>query len=108
MPESPAPIRRSPTLQFFAGLFSGVGIILATLVALLLSLGLFEKWILSRGLSEAHFLAVVWAVLALGWGLFVFRKASAQRRPSTFHAGLLVAAALFLLLDSACWGFSFR
>jgi hypothetical protein len=48
-------------------------------------------------------MAVQWAVLAFAMGIFVFLRRAPKRRRSSFTAGLVTAAALFLLLDAACW-----
>jgi len=85
---------RPAVLEFLSGLFSGIGIILLTLLIAILATSTLEKVLPYRDRTDAHMVAFVWAVLALGLGLLV-------------SAGLVTAAALFLLLDSACWNFSF-
>ena len=100
--------KRPAILEFLSGLFAGIGVILLTLLLALFSMGLFEKLLPIRGSAEMHFVAVAWALLAFGLGVFVFRKRAPQHRQSSFTAGLVTAAALFLLLDAPCWGRYFR
>jgi hypothetical protein len=96
--------QRPTVLEFLAGLFAGIGIILLTfLIMILASIVLAKIWPF-RG-SENHFMAALWAVLALAMGVFAFRRRAPEHRRSSFTAGLITAAALFLLLESACWNF---
>ncbi len=98
---------RPAVLEFLSGLFSGIGIILVTLFFAILATGFVEKVLPYGGGNETHIVAVVWAVLAFGVGLLVFRYRPPQHRQPSLSAGLVTAAALFLLLDSACWSFTF-
>src|SRR5260370_32014877 len=68
--------------------------------------GSWRKFCPYGGGNETHIVAVVWAVLAFGVGLLVFRYRPPQHRQPSFSAGVVTAAALFLLLDSACWSFT--
>jgi uncharacterized membrane protein len=97
--------KRSAVLEFLSGLFSGIGIILLTLLFAILAAAPLEK-ILVRGRGETHMVAIVWALLAFGLGLLAFRYRTARHRQASFSAGLVTAAALFFLLESACWNFS--
>jgi hypothetical protein len=97
---------RPAVVEFLSGLFSGIGIILLTLLLVILAAGTLERFWPFRD-NEAHFIAVLWTVLAFGMGVFIFRRRAPEHRGSSFTAGLVTAAALFLLLDSACWNFSF-
>ncbi len=100
--------RQTPAvLEFLSGLFSGIGIILLTLLIAILATGFVEKVLPYRRRNEMHMVAVVWALLAFGLGLLVFRLRPPPHRRSSFSAGLVTAAALFLLLDSACWSITF-
>jgi hypothetical protein len=94
---------RPALLEFLSGLFAGIGIILLTLLLIILAGNALSRFSPFRG---SHGLAALWAVLAFAMGLFVFRRRAPEHRRSSFTAGLVTAAALFLLLDAACWNFT--
>ncbi len=98
--------QRPAVLEFLSGFFAGIGIILLTLLlTILLGFMLDASTPLFRS-GGSHFAAVLWAVLALGIGALVFRHRGQQHRQSSFTAGLVTAAAVFFLLDAACWSFT--
>ncbi len=97
---------RPAVLEFLSGLFSGIGIILLTLFFALLASTPLERLLPYRG-DERHFVAVLWAFLAFGIGFLIFLRRAPVHRRSSFAAGFVTAAALFLLLDAACWNFTF-
>jgi hypothetical protein len=96
--------QRPAVLEFLAGLFAGLGIILLTLLLMLVAMSMLERVWPFRG-SESHFTAALWAVLAFGMGVFIYCRRAPEHRRSSFTAGLVTSAALFLLLDAACWNF---
>ena len=98
--------QRSTLLEFLSGLFAGIGIILLTLLLMILALNFLGQNSPFR-VGGNHAFAALWAVLAFALGFFVFRRRPPEHRRSSFTAGLATAAALFLLLDSACWNFTF-
>lgn len=92
--------RRWALLEFLSGLFAGIGIILLTLlVAVVIGSGL-------PGRAQTPVFVLVWLLLGGGLGVLVYRHRGREHRRSSFTAGLVTAAALFLLLLSACWNFS--
>lgn len=98
---------RPAVLEFLSGLFSGIGVILVTLFFVILASGFVEEILPFGGRNEMHFVAVLWAVLAFGIGFLIFLRRGLVHRRSSFAAGFVTAAALFLLLDAACWDFTF-
>jgi apolipoprotein N-acyltransferase len=97
--------QRPPALEFLAGLFAGLGIILLTFLIMVLASFILARIWTFRG-SGNHATAAIWAVLAFAMGLFLFRRRAPEHRRSSFTAGLVTAAALFLLLNAACWDFT--
>ena len=103
VPDEP---KRSSVIEFLAGLFSGIGIILLTWLFAILAAAPLEKVLPFRGRSETHMVAIVWALLAFGLDFLVFRYRTPRHRQASFSAGLVASTGLFLLLVSACWNFS--
>jgi hypothetical protein len=97
---------RPAVLEFLSGLFAGIGVILLTFVITWFTTAGLEKILRYRG-REVHLMALIWAILALGSGYLIFLYGMRQNRATSFTAGLVTAAALFLLLDAACWNFTF-
>jgi hypothetical protein len=99
--------KRPAALEFLSGLFSGIGLILLTWLATVLTLSTFQNYLPHHPSDGPHRIAVLWAVLALGLGFLLFQYGVRHKRQSSFIAGLVTAGALFLLLDAACWSFTF-
>jgi high-affinity Fe2+/Pb2+ permease len=99
--------KRPAALEFLSGLFFGIGLILLTWLAAVLTLSTFQNYLPHYGPSDGpHRIAVLWAVLAFGLGFLLFQFGVRHKRQSSFVAGLVTAGALFLLLDAACWSFT--
>ena len=99
-PERP----RSPFAEFVTGFLAGIG---ALLLTWLLTLWLSDSLLKTTGFdSKIHVFAVTWAALFLGCGFLIEFVRRREERSSVFVAGLLTSAAIFLLLDAACWNFS--
>jgi len=98
--------QRPAVLEFLSGLFAGIGIILLTFLLTILAADSLVK-IRPLRAGGNHATAALWAVLAFGLGFLVLRYRPPEHRRSSFNAGLVTAAALFLLLDAACWNFTF-
>jgi hypothetical protein len=96
---------RPAVLGFLAGFFTGIGVILLTFLLMFGAANTLDRFWRFRG-SGNHFAAALWAVLAFAIGLLVFRRRAPEHRRSSFTAGLVTAAAVFLLLDAACWNFA--
>jgi hypothetical protein len=101
----PDELKRSSVIEFLAGLFSGIGIILLTWLFVILAAAPLEKVLPFRIRNEMHRVAIVWALLAFGLGFLAFRYRTPRHRQASFSAGLVTATALFLLLVSVCWNF---
>lgn len=98
--EPPRERQRWALLEFLSGLFAGIGIILLTLLVAIVVTSSY------RGPAQTKMAALVWLLLVGGLSMLVYRHRGREHRRSSFTAGLVTAAALFLLLLSACWNSS--